>query len=179
MGIQKPPISKKSISELLKDHSMMEKAKLELDRRLKLEREMKEHNRLTEEKKNEIKRMMFPTSSLSGTPGSGGTPGSFGTMGPSDYPGGKYDPYTMSPTGEPLPYTSQGHKPEMWGMGLHSTSGLPKNDKPKVEQQHVVPSIGKKHHIEVQDMSHKIAPRRKSIIESIFGFVKTKTSGPK
>lgn len=168
MGIRKPPLSKRSISELLKDHEMMEKAKLELEKRREIEWD--EHKRLTEENKLRIKRMM----NLTNQPTS-----SHNQQNPRHL-----NPYTFSPS----PFTPPGHKPEMWTTGSVNVDDLDKETLPQIKTEseqhtHVVPTGGKKHHIQVNEISHKIIPTRKSIIETVIGFFdnnkRTNTSGPK
>lgn len=149
MGISKPPLSRAQL-----DH-MLRKQQIEKDaRELKLQAEMARIEQMTEIKRLEIQRMMnsqsFPTSSI-------------------------YDPRTYNSLNDTT--TPFGNKPDSF---ISNVSEI-KNTLPEPEQHtpHVVPTTGKKHHIEVEEISHKIVPRRKSIIESVFGFIKTRTSGPK
>ena len=133
---------------------MLKRQQIERDaRELKMQADMARIEQMTEIKRRKIQQMMESQSMPTGS---------------------AYDPRTYNSLNDTK--TPRGHKPEQW---FDSTS----IDVPESEQHtpHVVPSSGKKHHIEVEDMSHKIAPARKSIIESVFGFLinKTRSSGPR
>jgi hypothetical protein len=154
--IQKPPIGKWDINELVEDAK-----KREAD----LKREIKslKHQQLTELKKLKIKSMMdgyknLPTSSLNQNPR-------------------HYDPLT---------FKDRESKSELYTSGSLNVNNIEPILTTQPEQlKHVVPSGGKKHKIEVEEISHSIAPKRKSIIELVFDAVMdvfkkyTRTLGPK
>ena len=153
MGISKPPISK----EILDD--MLRRKQIERDaRELKLQAEMVRIEQMTEIKRREIQRMMNasspPTSSV-------------------------YDPRTYNSLNDTK--TPFGHKPEQWVDGRVIYVPIENTPEPEQQTPHVVPTGGNKHKIEVEDISHKIVPRRKSIIETVVDYLKIKTRsiGPK
>jgi len=153
MGIHKPPISK----EVLED--MMRRKQIERDaRELKFQAEMARVEQMTEIKRREIQRMMDLQSPSTSS---------------------VYDPRTYNSIYDTK--TPFGHKPEQWVDGRVIYVPIEKTPEPEQQTPHVVPTGGKKHKIEVEEISHKIVPRRKSIIETVVDYlkIKTRSTGPK